>query len=165
MNACVSVSLIHLCSCEFNGHGNDCIVSSSTKLEYIVCVSRHTHTHCMICLHRCWWVLSICISPFFLQAKCTGHLVYTILSVVWSICSDHYGYMKDSMLRQYVVTTNWVWGTALSVGRHFHNFTYSITVTPWNMISTFIIYCFLHSCDNTNQPGIAWPNVTYILLL
>jgi len=59
MIACVGVSPICLCSCEFSGHGSDCIVSPSTKLEYIVCV--HTHTRTTICLHGCWWVFSICI--------------------------------------------------------------------------------------------------------
>jgi len=47
MSACVGVSSLCLCSCEFSGHGSDCIVFSSTKLEYIVCmcVCTHTHTH------------------------------------------------------------------------------------------------------------------------
>jgi len=38
--------------CEFIGHGSDCIVSPSTKLEYIMWVRAHTHTT-TICLHGC----------------------------------------------------------------------------------------------------------------
>jgi hypothetical protein len=65
-----------------------------TKLEYIVCV----HTNTTIWLHRCWWVFSICTSPFILYSKCTGHLVCALLSVFLSIFSAHYGYMKEVWL-------------------------------------------------------------------
>jgi len=72
MSACVGVSLICLCSCEFSGRGSDCIVSPLTKLEYIVCVHKHHDMSAQVLMSvhylyvtfhssvKMYWAFSIC---------------------------------------------------------------------------------------------------------